>query len=238
MATKKGMCGACFRPIALTDDGRVMRHGWKEKGGRRLGQYGVAWHDGHCFGTGWLPYEGSAECTKAYIEQVLFPIGVQILNWLERLETRPDMTYKGSTRIYIAEVVPGYPAFSNKSVDAPWMAKVLPGDASFTLHTSAADTWGTRVPSYKDLWTSAKRETEIHWDLVAKEGYFACQMVEKWVPSIPKDIVKKLPITHYAQAKDRFAGCRRRTMSMYGKLLRRSDDWAIVNCPKCLEKRP
>ena len=52
----RGTCPACLREVAVTADGAVVRHGWKESG-RRRGVYGQGIQWGRCMGTGLRPLE-------------------------------------------------------------------------------------------------------------------------------------------------------------------------------------
>lgn len=53
-----GTCPHCFASIACDEQGRLARHGWREAGGRRRGEYGNTWHTGACSGS--LAFELSA----------------------------------------------------------------------------------------------------------------------------------------------------------------------------------
>lgn len=46
-----GTCSVCFSEVASDSAGNLVRHGWKESGGRRAGRYGHAWHQGGCWGS-------------------------------------------------------------------------------------------------------------------------------------------------------------------------------------------
>jgi len=84
--------------MTLGADGKVVRHGWREAGGtRRVGSYGHVFHSGACFGVGWLPYEVSSDCTTAFVEHGLFPMGVNAQGYLTHLATRPALVYEGAT---------------------------------------------------------------------------------------------------------------------------------------------
>jgi hypothetical protein len=62
----KRTCPCCFRTMALVSGTIIARHGWTESGGRRVGEYGNAWHSGSCYGVDELPFEVSCEGTKKY----------------------------------------------------------------------------------------------------------------------------------------------------------------------------
>jgi len=84
----KRTCPCCFRPMALNSDGKVVRHGWQEQGGRQAGSYGNAWHVGQCFGVGYEPYEMSCQGTKDFHEHLL-KTKAQMERELATLEARP-----------------------------------------------------------------------------------------------------------------------------------------------------
>lgn len=86
----KGTCPACFRPMVVKDD-RVVRHGWKESGWRRVGEYGNVYHSTPCFCTNYKPFEVSPEGTRAYLDRVLKPFEASETKYLVDLEARPEM---------------------------------------------------------------------------------------------------------------------------------------------------
>lgn len=83
----KMTCPCCFRAMVVKD-GKIVRHGWREAGGRRAGQYGNTWHVGECFGVGYEPYEVSDKGTRAF-RKYLGEILVQEEQGLENLKARP-----------------------------------------------------------------------------------------------------------------------------------------------------
>lgn len=84
----KMTCPCCFRAMALDNNGRVVRHGWQEQGGRRVGEYGNAWHMGQCFGTGYEPFEVSCQGTKDF-HALLKRTEAEMEKGLAALEARP-----------------------------------------------------------------------------------------------------------------------------------------------------
>jgi hypothetical protein len=93
----KRTCPCCFRAMQVKD-GKMVRHGWKESGGRRQGEYGNAWHVGECFGVSYAPYEVSDLGTRKFLEY-LEEIEKQEVASLERLNARPaEMSYSKRVR--------------------------------------------------------------------------------------------------------------------------------------------
>ena len=94
----KRTCPCCFRAMALDNHGKVVRHGWQEAGGRRVGQYGNAWHVGECFGVGYKPFEVSCDGTKGYLDWLQAVLKDEE-EALERLNARPsEMHYEKRVR--------------------------------------------------------------------------------------------------------------------------------------------
>ena len=89
--TMRGLCPACFREMDV-DDGVLHKHGWTEGGGRKVGEYGLAWHTGSCFGVGWAPFEVSPDGTWAYLKERLFPYALDVETTLGHLRGRPTLT--------------------------------------------------------------------------------------------------------------------------------------------------
>jgi len=83
----KQTCPCCFR-LMVVKKGRVVRHGWREAGSRRQGQYGNAWHYGSCFGVGYEPYEVSCQGTKDF-HKALVARREDMQKGLETLQARP-----------------------------------------------------------------------------------------------------------------------------------------------------
>lgn len=86
-ATEKKTCPCCFRPMAIKG-GSVVRHGWRETGGRQVGSYGNTWHVGSCYGTVYAPYEVSSQGTYDW-RKVLQAQRVEMVQGLEALKARP-----------------------------------------------------------------------------------------------------------------------------------------------------
>jgi hypothetical protein len=84
----KRTCPCCFRAMALDSNGRVVRHGWREAGGRRVGEYGNTWHVGQCFGVGYEPFEVSCQGTKDF-HAALLRTKAEMEKGLATLEARP-----------------------------------------------------------------------------------------------------------------------------------------------------
>jgi hypothetical protein len=95
MLQLRGTCPACFGEFQLHDDSGktvVGKHGWQEVGGRQVGVYHQAFHEGECFGFGWQPFELSPDGTWAFVNQILFPSALSEQSWIHRLTNEtPDL---------------------------------------------------------------------------------------------------------------------------------------------------
>lgn len=83
-----GTCQCCLRAIVV-EKGVIRRHGWRESGGRRKGEYGNAWHSGSCEGTGHVPYEVSCEKTRSFIFERIIPAAEAAIEQVKRLKGTP-----------------------------------------------------------------------------------------------------------------------------------------------------
>lgn len=94
-----GTCPCWFK---LDSNNRIVRHGWREGGGRRKGQYGRTWHSGQCFGVGYRPFEYSCEGTRHFREHLESTTLPAIEAEIQRLKDRPEAlphSFKRTTRI-------------------------------------------------------------------------------------------------------------------------------------------
>jgi len=85
----KGTCPCCFRPLVVKGN-KMVRHGWKESGWRRVGEYGNAYHSAPCFCSGYKPFEVSPKGTQEYLTTMLKPFEVSETKFLAALEARPE----------------------------------------------------------------------------------------------------------------------------------------------------
>lgn len=60
-----GVCQVCFKRFVVQGLG-VVRHGWKESGGRRKGSYGMVYHGRECEGSGAKPFQADKKVCEAY----------------------------------------------------------------------------------------------------------------------------------------------------------------------------
>ena len=87
-STAKKTCPCCFRQMTVKC-GSIVRHGWRESGGRRVGQVGNVWQMGSCFGArGYAPLEVSCDGTVAY-RAALTETRARMAADLETLRARP-----------------------------------------------------------------------------------------------------------------------------------------------------
>jgi len=216
MATSKGTCGACFRPVSLNKEGLLVRHGWSEAGGQRqVGTYGNVYHDGACFGVGWKPYEVSSDCTKAFLAEVLFPMGLSTQGDLERLATFPDHIFSGKTRLtrQTTNEWDGY---------AYWQALLRHGDM-----------YSMDVPSYETYHSMIVSKTQTRWTEILTDALYCCKMIQEWAPSEVKTVAKKAPLVHFRSPHITYSPwCR---MSRWGNNggYHLTDQKGEVTCAKC-----
>lgn len=244
----KGTCGACFRSMTLTGAGLVMRHGWSEVGGtRRVGQYGNVVHTGPCFGVGWAPYEVSPDCTTAFVNQVLFPMGVGVQATQARLATRPALIYSGKTWLRGEPGFAGSGGLTRNEWDgyAHWQVRLVDGDPEtcgtkfYYFLPEDRETGGkfvpdtyNKIPSYEKFLASHVAQAQASWDAVAKDGLYCLKMVREWKPAAVKTVEKKLPLLHAARAAHAWLPQCRMSFGR-GPTFRVTTDSSKVTCPKC-----
>ena len=245
--TLKGTCGACCRLMALGSDGRVKRHGWREAGGTRaVGRYGNVVHSGACFGVGWLPYEVSPDCTKAFVERVLFPMGVSIQEHLTRLGTHPPLIMSGSS--YMRNEFRGAaPDLARNAWDgySRWEVRLVDEDPEshnqgFYLGSNGSTFYKdemSRIPSYE---THQIREVELatsRWNAVSRDGLYCCQMISDWKPQEAKTIAKKVALVHTPSLRQSWSPACLLTFrrgSSNGSEFKLTQSADEVTCSRCL----
>ena len=232
--TTTGTCGACFKTHALDKNGRVRRHGWREVWGtRRVGEYGNVQHSGACFGTGWLPFEASPDCTAAFVERVLFHAACRLDATLDALATNPPLLYSGVT----------YMMRRTMPHEGEWQVTLRLGDEA--RYNKAwrcgvlVDDTGSAMPSYAAKHATLVTEAQEERDGVAAHALYSLSRVETWAPAevAVKVTTRKGPLLHAAGYKGILATCGRRIIGFTGtstlRMARTSND---VTCPKCLAK--
>lgn len=235
----KGTCGACFRAMRLTKDGLVVRHGWSEFGGtRRVGEYGNVAHSGPCFGVGWAPYEVSPECTRAFLTQVLFPMGLNANAYLQRLGTRPEFKYDGKTFLANEAHVRGIPRDGGWDSYGRWQVLLRDGDPASCLmkwSTYTNDLYrdtSARIPSYDDHLGNLVRQAEASWNSIARDSLYCDQMIREWKPAEVKEVEKKVALVHTPSPKRRWTPMCRWSLGRSVNF-QLTDDPTKVTCPKC-----
>lgn len=239
--TTTGTCGACFRSMSLNADGTVVRHGWREAGGRRrAGAYGNVIHSGACFGVGWLPFETSPDCTTAFVERRLFPMGLEIKRALRHLATRPPLIFSGSTfeRNEYRGSAPDIKAWDGY---AKWEARLVNGDEASTnlcfyvfdgVPTFYPNT-SSKIPSY-----GAERVRRVdalgdEWKAVAKDALYCCAKVSAWKPTKTKTAAKAVKLVHAAGTRATYIPACRWSRGMSRFHIASGEE--KVTCSKCLK---
>lgn len=232
--TSHGTCGACFKAHALDKSGRVKRHGWREQWGtRRVGEYGNVQHSSACFGTGWLPFEASPDCTRAFVERVLFHAACRLGAALDTLAANPPLLYSGIT----------YMMRRTMPHEGEWQVTLRPGDEA---HYNKAwrcgvlvDDTGSAMPSYAAKNAALVSEAQEECAAVAAHALYCLSRVEAWAPAELTVVTaaKKGPLLHAVGYKGILAACGRRIIGFTGtstlRIARAADG---VTCPKCLAK--
>lgn len=238
--TTKGTCPACFRLMALSR-GKLSRHGWREQGGRRVGEYERAWHVGACFGVGWDPFEISPDGTVAYVKKVLVPTRTGIENRLEHLATRPPITLRLKT-----------PYHREKDLtNLPFEVRLRPGDPERSAYRE--DSYGLTpygsIPSYEKALGNELVFWQGQLEAVVRETDRCLKAIDTWEPRPLKEAPKKRSgrVVHLAKiieqtypqvggppkvVRREVAACGYYRMG-FGRVLV-SPDIEDVSCPKCL----
>lgn len=234
--TTKGTCPACFRLMALSR-GKLSRHGWQEQGGRRVGEYGLAWHVGACFGVGWDPFEVSPDGTVAYVKKVLVPTRTGIENALANLATRPTLYEEYKERVR------GEP-YGSPNAYATYRVRFDPGQLEVydrLTHRS--------YPSYDRVHKGQVAFWEGQLDAVVRETDRCLKAIDTWelrplqeapkkragrVVHLAKTIEHTFPQIHAPPIvrSRQVAACGFYRMARGSVLL--SPDIEDVTCPKCL----
>lgn len=241
--TTKGTCGACFRLMGVGSDGLVVRHGWRESGGRRAGEYGRVYHSGACFGVGRLPFEVSAKCTEDFVEQILSPMGTRARAVIVHLESMPTLVYEGKTFAANFTDCRGHMQLTKSKSEETWdgyfrwCVNLTPGTERQEIKCHKEDHYGVTVPSYKQyhrerLDVAKRSEEDIKNDTLHCLGRIA-----QWKPVALVTQEKKPKTVH----RRRDGGY---TMMCQGVFI--SSDWtgastlvnSEVTCVRCLKNMP
>ena len=231
--TVKGTCGACFKKFALDANGRVLRHGWREVGGRRVGSYGNVYHTGNCFGCGRLPFEVSPDCTRDFVAEVLLPMALDTGSRIDALALNPAIKYTGTSDVGWREKQEGWGGFE---------VRVHHGEGETRPMRWYNETWfdedcSVRIPSYARLHDVAMGELTDKREAIALDAGHCLRAIEAWAPAAVSTVEKKAPLVHAIGFSHRnFSACARRIVSHSGAGLRVTENADGVTCPKCIER--
>jgi len=202
----------------------VGRHGWQEQGGRQVGVYGQAWHEGECFGVGWLPFEISDEGTRAYIESCLYEHALGLETALWHYAARPAIVIHRIEKVYVSEHR-GY-------VHAPYDVRVRPGSEE---QLSGWDWVGRNhyhkiyVPSYEDALSSAISERRLALDTIRREALDCYARIAAWKWETLRD-EKRVATVHFQRDGARLPFCGTRSHGLHT-----TDASAETTCSRCLK---
>jgi hypothetical protein len=217
----RGTCACCFRDFGATSRGISTRHGWEEQGGRRVGQYGHAWHSGSCMGTQYPPYELSTEGTAA-LHDLHQQAAARCQTALERLATLPILYVEHSYRLY------------REKHDAVYGMQLQHGD-EFVLTLNLAEPWNQDHVRYDYEHEKRMQSTTQERDSHLRAVCFLNEKITSWTLKPLREAEAKAATIHY-----RTAGLNSRGRSFlpqcgsksYG--LRSTDVKAAVSCKRCL----
>jgi hypothetical protein len=227
--TVKGTCGACFRKMALDANGRVLRHGWREVGGRRVGSYGNVYHSGPCFGVARLPFEVSPDCTIAFVAEVLLPMALATGTRIDALAANPPIKYTGCVTVGYGREEREWGAFEVRVQHGEGETRPLRwyGEA---LHEDS----NARIPSYAALHKVAVRELTDKRDAIASDAMHCLRAIETWAPAAVATVEKKGALVHAHGSHPVLAACGRRLISLSGARIHVAKNVEAATCPKCL----
>lgn len=219
----RGTCACCFRDFAATSRGIATRHGWQEVGGRRVGQYGHAWHNGSCMGTQYPPYELSAEGTIALRDTHQAGVA-HCQRALERLATLPML-----------EVTHSYRVYGREKCDVLYSLRLHPGD-EFKIVPDSTEPWTHHDWTYDRTHSQHMQEVTRYRDAHLSMVDFCNEKIAAWTLQPLRQEEAVQPTVHY-----RKPGLNSRNKpfpiwcgsTSYG--VRESDDPAAVSCARCLK---
>lgn len=234
--TTKGTCGACFKKFALDANGRVLRHGWREVGGRRVGDYGNVYHSGSCFGCGRLPFEVSPDCTRDFVAEVLLTMALDNGSRIDALALNPPIKYTGSVTIGYGREEREWGAFEvrvhhgeGETRPLRWYAP-MGGDATYL-----DEDVNVRIPAYEALHKFAVRDLAQKRDAIALDAGHCLRAIESWAPAAVAAVEKKGPLVHAHGSHPVLAACGRRIISLSGARIHVAKNADAATCPKCIE---
>ena len=234
--TVKGTCGACFRKMALDANGRVLRHGWREVGGRRVGSYGNVYHTGNCFGCGRLPFEVSADCTRDFVAEVLLPMALDTGSRIDALALNPPIKYTGSVTIGYGREEREWGAFDVRVHHGEGETRPLRWYTGMGGLPCLGEDLNTRIPAYAALHKAAVRELSDKYGAIASDALHCIRAIEAWAPAAVATVEKKGPLVHAHGSHPVLAACGRRLISMSGARIHVAKNADGVTCPKCIER--
>ncbi len=220
--TLEGTCPACFRTMALVEpayngDLRIGRHGWQESGGRQVGVYGQAWHQGACFGVGHKPFEVSPEGTIAFLEQVVFPSTLNAENRVAHLAGKPP--------IYLEHYAYGRAGGWGRTEKYPYTVRYQRGD----VYTREVYT-GDLLSGYETVWEREFSAAGHALSNAMREGRELCARVAGWKLGKLSERKVKGPVVHYLETGARKPACVR---LRYPAGMRTTNEREHVTCVRC-----
>lgn len=217
----RGTCACCFRDFGATSRGISTRHGWEEQGGRRVGQYGHAWHSGSCMGTQYPPYELSTEGTVA-LRDLHQRAAARCQTALERLATLPMLYVEHSYRPY------------HEKHDTTYGMQLHHGD-KFTILRDSSQPWNRDEVSYDGEHEKRVQDTTQERDSHLKAVDFLNAKIASWTLKPLREAQAKAAVVHYrtpglnGRGKPFMLLCGSKSYGVH-----ETGDKAVVSCKRCL----
>lgn len=205
----------------------IGRHGWQEQGGRQVGVYHQAWHEGACFGVGWLPFEISTEGTLEYLKQRLFPMAMMRENALQHYATRPEFIELDH------ETVRERNGFQTIKIECPYATRIKPGDIAVErkyIHLRGTGGYYIpAVPAYDDLLKSKVERVEAELRMIRIEAGHCYAAITSWARKELRD-EERVATVHYKVSSARVAYCGSRSFG-----IATTEDETKTTCSRCLK---
>jgi hypothetical protein len=213
--------------MPVGSNGLIERHGWLEQGGRRVGEYGNAWHAGACFGVGWRPFEISPEGTRAYVWRVLFMHALATEAELLRLAERPAIILSFAHCGYLPRTN-GWA--SRERFNAPYAARVVPGDLAWSpeyIRVGSDYVTQSRLPSYESALQNKVTEAETTRAALRAEATACFARIDSWRLGALRD-EQRVATVHYMATGARSVHCGSRSHG-----ISTTDDRMLATCGRC-----
>lgn len=219
--TLRGTCAWCFKSYATDNAGAITtRHGWREIGGRKAGEYGRVFHAGDCPGMSYPPYEISAAGTSARLLTELSGIKT-CAKELERLATRPALVATKSYDIRLG---------SYRTTEVAVGVRLLDGE-DISIEVPTAYSYSRDLDfSYSSAHYSAVHGQEFMKAEYERDAAMCSAKIKAWVLAPLDEYATPKPAVHYRpDPKKRLPWCGSKSWGI--KISEVADE---VTCTRCV----